>query len=70
MLMYRLNYSLLLLRIDADGLKRLTGSAIRADERFVIRPGQRRVFVVEPAAQRTDDRPCDVILHFHTSPCI
>ena len=54
---------LLLIGIDADGLKRLTGSAVRADERFVVRARQRRVTVVEPSAQRADRRSDDVIFH-------
>ena len=54
---------LLLVWIDADGLKRLSGAAVRADERFVVRTRQRRMTVVEPSAQRADRRSDDVIFH-------
>ena len=66
----RFNDPFLLVGIDADRLKRLSGAAARADERFVVRARQRRMTVAEPSAQRADRRSDDVILHWHTIPCI
>ncbi len=56
----------LLLGIHADGLERLPGAAVRADEGLVVLSGKRRSAVVDPATKRADCHPCDVIL----PPCI
>ena len=48
--MDRLNDLLLLRRLHADGLERLPGAAVRADERFVVLSGKRRQLTVGLAA--------------------
>ena len=54
---------LLLLRADADALKRLPRSTVRADERLVIRAGQRRRLGVALAAQRAHSGLSGAFLH-------
>src|SRR5699024_10461655 len=66
----RLNDLLLLRRLHADGLERLPGAAVRADERFVVLSGNRRSAVVGPAAKRADRHPNHIILHIRIPPCI
>ena len=45
---------LLFLGVHADAVQRLPGSAVRADERLVVRRDSAGALAVAPAAQRAD----------------
>lgn len=66
----RLDDLLLLGTVHTDGLERLPGTAVRADERFVVLPRKRRSAVVDPAAKRADRHSRDIILHSRIPPNI
>ena len=65
-LMYDPQDLLLLLRLHADAVQSLPGTAVRADRRSIIRPRYRRMLRVGLPASRT--KPCLICFRFHTHP--